>query len=90
LDADLPASRWPPKWLRFPLPRKGRYALWDYEKMFCPDLKSGSDISDMRGVDRDQGCLIVVRPDQYIAHILPLDAYEGLSAFFDAFMPPKN
>ncbi|RZI38281.1 3-hydroxybenzoate 4-monooxygenase, partial [Herbaspirillum sp. HC18] len=23
------------------LPRKGRYGLIDYEKMFCPDLKSG-------------------------------------------------
>ena len=25
----------------FLLPRKGRYGLRDYEKMFCPDLKSG-------------------------------------------------
>ena len=28
------------------LPRKGRYGLLDYEKMFCPDLKSGNDIFD--------------------------------------------
>ena len=44
-------------------------------KMFCPDLKSGNDIFDMRGIDRDRGCMVVVRPDQYVAHILPLDAF---------------
>jgi phenol 2-monooxygenase len=24
----------------------------------------------------------VVRPDQYVAHVLPLDGYDELSAFF--------
>jgi hypothetical protein len=66
-------------------PRKGRYGLHDYEKMFCPDLKGGQDIFDMRGVDRD-GCLVVVRPDQHIASILPLDAHAALAEFFDGFM----
>ena len=72
----------------FLLPRKGRYQLRDYEKMFCPDLKSGSDIFDMRGIDRSKGCVVIVRPDQFVAHILPLDAYSELAAFFDAFMLP--
>jgi phenol 2-monooxygenase len=70
----------------FLLPRKGRLGLRDYEKMFCADLKSGNDIFDMRGIDRDRGCMVVVRPDQYIAHILPLDAYARLAEFFDGFM----
>ena len=70
----------------FLLPRKGRYGLRDYEKMFCPDLKSGDDVFDMRGIDRDSGCMVVVRPDQYVAHILPLGAYTKLAAFFDRFM----
>jgi len=30
--------------------------------------------------------MVVVRPDQYIAHVLPLDAYAELAAFFDGFM----
>ena len=68
------------------LPRKGRYGLVDYEKVFCPDLKGGNDIFEMRGIDRDEGCLVVVRPDQYVAHVLPLDAHEELAAFFDRFM----
>ena len=70
----------------FLLPRKGRYQLRDYEKIFCPDLKSGNDIFDMRGIDRDKGCMVVVRPDQYIAHILPLNARTELASFFDGFM----
>ncbi|MBR0844386.1 FAD-binding monooxygenase [Bradyrhizobium liaoningense] len=72
------------------LPRKGRYGLIDYEKMFCPDLKSGDDVFAMRGVDRKAGCIVVVRPDQYVATVLPLDDFAGLTAFFDGFMLPVN
>jgi phenol 2-monooxygenase len=68
------------------LPRKGRYGLCDYEKMFCADLKSGNDIFTLRGIDREAGCIVVVRPDQYVAHVLPLDGYQQLAAFFDGFM----
>jgi phenol 2-monooxygenase len=70
----------------FLLPSKGRYGLRDYEKMFCPDLKNRNDIFDLRGIDRKRGCMVVVRPDQFVAHVLPLDAYAELGAFFDAFM----
>lgn len=65
------------------LPRKGRLGLRDYEKIFCPDLHSCQDIFDMRGIDRERGCLVIVRPDQYIAHVLPLDAYAALAAYFE-------
>lgn len=68
------------------LPRKGRYGLIDYEKMFCPDLKSGQDVFAMRGIDRQTGCMVVVRPDQYVAQVLRLDDYAGLASYFDGFM----
>ena len=74
----------------FLLPRKGRYGLHDYEKMFCPDFQSGHDIFAMRGINRDAGCMVVVRPDQYVAHVLPLDGYAQLAAFFDGFMLPAE
>jgi len=74
----------------FLLPRKGRYGLWDYEKMFCPDLKGGNDIFTMRGIDRERGCMVVVRPDQYVAHVFPLDGYAQLAAFFDGFMTRRH
>jgi phenol 2-monooxygenase len=70
----------------FLLPRKGRYGLCDYEKLFCADLKSGNDIFTLRGIDRARGCMVIVRPDQYVAHVLPLDGYAQLAAFFDGFM----
>ncbi|UHC20178.1 FAD-binding monooxygenase (plasmid) [Methylobacterium currus] len=81
---DLALERMPP----FLLPRKGRFGLCDYEKIFCPDLGAGKDIFTMRGIDRSRGCLVVVRPDQYIAHVLPLDGHADLAAFFGRFMLP--
>ena len=61
-------------------PRKGRFGLVDYEKVFCPDPDAG-DIFDLRAVDREAGCMVLVRPDQYISDVLPLDAHEMLSDF---------
>ena len=63
-------------------PPKGRFGLIDSEKAFCPDLKNGPDIFDLRGIDRRKGCMVIVRPDQYVANILPLDGFAALSAFF--------
>jgi phenol 2-monooxygenase len=60
-------------------PRKGRFGLVDQEKVFCPD--PATDLFDLRGIDRDAGCVVVVRPDQYVAHVLPLDAHEELAEF---------
>ncbi|MBW9105081.1 FAD-binding monooxygenase [Paraburkholderia phenoliruptrix] len=62
------------------LPRKGRYGLTDYEKAFTSD--ASIDIFNEREVDRERGALVVVRPDQYVAHVLPLDAYAQLTGFF--------
>ena len=67
-------------------PRKGKFALIDYEKAFCPDLKNGPDIFDHRGIDRSMGALLIVRPDQFVAQILPLDAFSEIAAFFAGFM----
>jgi 2-polyprenyl-6-methoxyphenol hydroxylase-like FAD-dependent oxidoreductase len=75
---------------QFLLPPKGRYGLRDYEKIFCPDLKSKVDIFDLRGIDRERGSMVVVRPDQYVADVLPLDAHAELAHFFDRFMLPAT
>jgi phenol 2-monooxygenase (NADPH) len=63
-------------------PKTGKLRLQDHEKIFCVDHKGAGDIFDMRRIRRDTGCLVVVRPDQYIAHVLPLEAYDDLSRFF--------
>src|SRR3954451_575214 len=62
-------------------PRKGPFGLVDHEKVCCPDPRAG-DVFDLRGIDRELGCLVVVRPDQYVAHVLPLDAHGELADFF--------
>ncbi len=67
-------------------PAKGRLGLYDYEKVYSAVMKNIPDIYDLRGIDRQQGALVVVRPDQYIAHVLPLDAHAALAAFFAGFM----
>jgi phenol 2-monooxygenase (NADPH) len=72
------------------LPRKGALGLIDYEKAFCVDPGPGRDIYAMRGIDRAAGCLVVVRPDQYVANVLPLDALDEIGAFFAAFMLPAR
>ena len=71
----LPAFVWP---------AKGKYGLRDYEKAFQCDAQY--NIFEGRGIHRKQGCMVIVRPDQHIANILPLHAHGELSTFFDAFM----
>jgi phenol 2-monooxygenase (NADPH) len=63
------------------LPRKGKFGLIDYEKMFCPD-PNADHIFELRGVNRATGCMVVVRPDQHVSHVLPLHGHEALADFF--------
>ena len=65
-------------------PAKGKYGLKDYEKVF--HATQDDNIYDLRGIDKDKGCIVIVRPDQHIAALLPLTAHDELSAFFDVFM----
>jgi phenol 2-monooxygenase len=46
-------------------------------------MKGGPDIFDHRGIDRQNGALLIVRPDRFIAKVQPLDDVLGLAAFFD-------
>jgi phenol 2-monooxygenase len=68
------------------LPRKGRFGIIDYEKAYCPDRKDGPDIFVLRGIDRGKGAMVIVRPDQYVSNVLPLDAHDEIAGFFGKFM----
>ncbi len=67
-------------------PHKGPFGLRDYEKVFATDATGGIDIFDERGIDRTLGALILVRPDQYVALVLPLDALVELDAFLSGVL----
>ena len=66
------------------LPRVGPFQVIDYEKVYAVDPKE-EDFFDARGIDRG-GCVVVVRPDQYVAHVLPLTARHELTEFFGRSM----
>jgi phenol 2-monooxygenase len=61
------------------MPRVGPFGLIDYEKVYATD--PAHDIFELRGIDR-AGAVVVVRPDQYVAAVLPLNATDELTAFF--------
>ena len=60
-------------------PSVGPFQLTDYEKVYATD--PSADIFGLRGLDRG-GVVVVVRPDQYVANVLPLTATAELGAFF--------
>jgi phenol 2-monooxygenase (NADPH) len=66
-------------------PHKGRFGLVDYEKAYCPDPDS-EDIFDLRAVNRRTGCMVLVRPDQFVAHVLPLHEPDGLIEFLSCVL----
>ncbi|MFE6734469.1 FAD-dependent monooxygenase [Microbacterium sp. NPDC057650] len=65
-------------------PKTGPLGLTDWEKVYsaAPNAWCRSDIFDERGLSRD-GVVVVVRPDQYVAAILPLQARDELASFFE-------
>lgn len=67
------------------VPNTGALGLVDYEKVFCT-IEGSDDVFDQRSINRQAGCIVIVRPDQYVAEILPIDAYLQVNAFFEAFL----
>ncbi|TLM83059.1 FAD-binding monooxygenase [Pseudarthrobacter sp. NamE5] len=68
-------------------PQVGPFKLTDYEKVYGTD--PGADIFELRGLDR-QGVVVVVRPDQYVANVLPLTATAELGRFFAPLLKPRR
>ena len=63
-------------------PPVGAHGLCDYEKVFCADQRPEADIFALRGIDRAAGCMVVVRPDQHVAMVLPLADRQALADYF--------
>jgi phenol 2-monooxygenase len=67
-------------------PRVGKHRLFDDEKVFA--IEPADDIFEARGVDRG-GVVVVVRPDHYVSHVLPLSATDELAEFFRPLLPVR-
>ena len=66
-------------------PIVGPFELVNLENVYA--ALPEDDIFDVRGISRD-GAVVVVRPDHYVAHILPLSATAELAAFFRGALLP--
>ncbi len=73
------------------LPQTGPLGLTDWEKVYTagPSAWTSADIFAERELSR-AGVVVVVRPDQYVAAVLPLTATDELSAFFAEFLLPQH
>jgi len=67
-------------------PIMGPMCLQDWEQVFTVD--PSDDIFVARQIS-DDGAIVVVRPDQYVAHVLPLTAHDELAAFFKPILLAK-
>ncbi|MGM1017509.1 MAG: FAD-dependent monooxygenase [Actinomycetota bacterium] len=70
-------------------PTSGPLALTDWEKVFAagPSAWTDADIFAEREVGQG-GAVVVVRPDQYVAAVLPLTATAALADFFEGALLP--
>lgn len=69
------------------MPKVGRLQVMDWEKVYSTIAED--DIFEHRSIDRS-GALIVVRPDMYVGHILPLSARAELTGFFAQSMSAQK
>ena len=65
----------------FLMPCKGLYALRDYEKIFCFASETKENIYTARGINKQLGCIVLIRPDQYVSQICPFDNPSAITTF---------
>lgn len=66
-------------------PRFGPFQVVDDELVYAAD--PADDIFVRRGVSRE-GCVVIVRPDMFVATVLPLDRPELVAEFFEGVLLP--
>ncbi|KAI0172945.1 thioredoxin-like protein [Hypoxylon sp. FL1284] len=66
---------------------------WDYWKVFSDDiwdLEPCQSSYEKYGVDKERGCILVLRPDQHVSYIGALDAFDNLGQFFGGALIRKS
>lgn len=65
---------------------------WDYDKVFVDDMsyhEGHGEAYRNYGVDRERGCVVIVRPDQYVAWIGELEGVHDIDRYFSGFLIPQ-
>ncbi|KAL7804763.1 family 16 glycoside hydrolase [Trichoderma aethiopicum] len=61
---------------------------WDYNKIFVDDVSYHEGFGNIYGAlgIPQSGCIVIVRPDQYVSYVGPMDDSAAVNRFFGGFM----
>ncbi|KAL2209384.1 hypothetical protein CC79DRAFT_1396290 [Sarocladium strictum] len=62
---------------------------WDYNKIFVDDKsyhEGDGKAYENYGIDRTKGCVVIVRPDQYVSWVGELEDVGDMETFFSSFL----
>ncbi|KAG0140008.1 hypothetical protein CROQUDRAFT_84681 [Cronartium quercuum f. sp. fusiforme G11] len=74
-------------------PLKGKHGFRSYQKIFTDDEsyhQGHGQAYKKYGIDPKVGCVVLVRPDQYVSLITDINDHQGIAGFFDDFMVTQN
>ncbi|KAI4869209.1 putative phenol 2-monooxygenase [Hypoxylon rubiginosum] len=68
---------------------------WDYDRVFVDDASYHEGFGDAYknyGVDKERGCVVAVRPDQYVGWVGDVEDFDGLQKYFEGclVLSPKT
>ncbi|KAK8055769.1 hypothetical protein PG993_000996 [Apiospora rasikravindrae] len=90
------AKRWDTELLRdFPevLHPFRRATGWSYDKVYVDDVSYHEGFGDAYknyGVDKERGCVAIVRPDQYVAWVGDLEDFDEVQSYFEGCLVLKE
>ncbi|KAK3620712.1 hypothetical protein LTR56_023229 [Elasticomyces elasticus] len=65
---------------------------WDYTKIYADDVSYHEGFGDIYGSFgiSPEGCAVIIRPDQYVSYVGPMEDVDALNKFFSGFMVPQG
>lgn len=66
---------------------------WDYDKVFADGMSyhdGHGHAYTQYGVDKERGCLVVIRPDQHVAWVGNFEDLEGADSYFSSILIPQD
>ena len=66
---------------------------WDYDKVFVDDIsyhEGHGEAYKSYGVDKEKGCVVVARPDQYVGYIGEVEDVHDINQYFSEILIPQS